>query len=441
MREISRDLTLLRKHLKLEVHDIHEATRFPIDRIEAFESGTLFEDSDFESNITYIRSFVRSYGKALNLPDDVLIDCLDYVELGSYNRQLIDYFEASQKKKGKKSPVKERLVIDDTVDEGVDESVNKTEDSGESNTSDESAVSGNNAGSDSSAESTPASASLPQPVTVPSFNKPPVDGVDWASKPIKGRTRKPIPPHVWIIGAVSTLLIMAVITLVWWFSQRDTPSSNSNADSTLDPASTELTQGAASDNGNSQSSDGGNLDRSVNNRSNERSSATNATNATASSRNNGQNSSGPSNPDTEIASNGNGSPQPNTGPLAYLGSSPLNATYSVLVYAANGRLEPIRVWSDQKPEIDPYWIEQGHAMRFEMDQEMRLSGQFSNLRLIVNGRDLGPISPNSAQNGIPTFTLNVSTPQMASVPRDPQPINLQQDIQMPTEFVDRPTFE
>ena len=163
--------------------------------------------------------------------------------------------------------------------------------------------------------------------------------------------------------------------------------------------------------------------------------------AIASSRNNGQNSSGPSNPETQLATNATGSQQPNTGPLAYLGSSPLNATYSVLVYAVNGRLEPIRVWSDQKPEVDPYWIEQGHAMRFEMDQEMRLSGQFSNLRLIVNGRDLGPISPNSAQNGIPTFTLNVSTPQMASVPRAPQPMNLQQDIQMPTEFVDRPTFE
>lgn len=402
MREISRDLTLLRKHLKLEVQDIHEATRFPVDRIEAFESGTLFEDSDFESNITYIRSFVRSYGKALNLPDDVLIDCLDYVELGSYNRQLIDYFEASQKKKGKKTTVKEQIILDDTVDEG-------------GMTYDESAVRGKDAGSDARAESAPASVSSPQPVTAPSFKKPPVDGVDWASKPIKGRTRTPIPPHVWIIGAVSTLLIMAVITLVWWFSQRDTNSNDSNPDSTLDPAPMELNQGTASD--------------------------TNASNATPSSANNGQNSSGPSNPETQLATNATGSPQPNTGPLAYLGSSPLNATYSVLVYAAKGRLEPIRVWSDQKPEVDPYWIEQGHAMRFEMDQEMRLSGQFSNLRLIVNGRDLGPISPNSAQNGIPTFTLNVSTPQMASVPRDPQPMNLQQDIQMPTEFVDRPTFE
>ncbi len=113
----------------------------------------------------------------------------------------------------------------------------------------------------------------------------------------------------------------------------------------------------------------------------------------------------------------------------------------MLVYAANGRLEPIRLWSDQKPEIDPYWIEQGHAMRFEMDQELRLSGQFSNLRLIVNGRDIGPISPNSAQNGIPTFTLTPSSSQMANVPREPQPINLQDDILMPTQIVDRPTFE
>ncbi|MDR9388689.1 MAG: helix-turn-helix domain-containing protein [Balneolaceae bacterium] len=435
MREISRDLTLLRKHLKLDVQDIHEATRFPMDRIEAFESGTLFEDSDFESNITYIRSFVRSYGKAINLPDDVLIDCLDLVELGSYNRQLIDYFEASQKKKGKKSPVKEQVILDDTVDPSestsnksisntstANKSTSGKPSKGELTDNDESVSRGKGALEDSSGDNTPANstsasnASSPQPVSTPSFKKPPVDGVDWASKPIRGQTRTPIPPHVWVLGAVSTLLIMAIITLVWWFSQQDTNSGDSAPDNAPTSEPTEFNQGTASD--------------------------TNATDAIPSSfSNNSQNGSGPSNPGTELAPSTTESPQPNAGPLAYLGASPLNATYSVLVYAANGRLEPIRVWSDQKPEIDPYWIEQGHAMRFEMDQEIRLSGQFSNLRLIVNGRDLGPISPNSAQNGIPTFTLNLSTPQMASLPREPQPLNLEQDLQIPTEFVDRPTFE
>ncbi len=401
MREISRDLTLLRKHLKLEVQDIHEATRFPIDRIEAFESGTLFEDSDFESNITYIRSFVRAYGKALKLPDDILIDCLDFVELGSYNRQLIDFFESSQKKKGKKEAVKKQIVIDDTAEPVESSSPEPTPTTG--------------------SQEPPTS---PTPLTAPHFKKPPVDGVDWASKPIKGRTRAPIPPHVWIIGVVSTLVLMAMITLVWWFSQREPGAEESSSNAAAGQANqTELADGTAS-----------NTDNSPNRRSGNSSSS-------PSFAEDAQNEAGPSNSDAQVGPNGNPPSQNNSDPLAYLGSAPLNASYSVLVYAANGRLEPIRIWSDQKPEIDPYWIEQGHAMRFEMNQELRLSGQFSNLRLIVNGRDIGPISPNSAQNGIPTFTLTPSSSQMANVPREPQPINLQDDILMPTQIVDRPTFE
>lgn len=410
MREISRDLTLLRKHLKLEVQDIHEATRFPIDRIEAFESGTLFEDSDFESNITYIRSFVRAYGKALKLPDDILIDCLDFVELGSYNRQLIDFFESRQKKKGKKGTTKKQIVIDDTAETVDSTSLDPTP-----------------SDSSSSTQSAPAVDSIPSPapLNTPHFTKPPVDGVDWASKPIKGRTRTPIPPHVWIIGVVCTLLLMALITLVWWFNQREpaTEDSLSNSASRLDNQ-TELAEGTASNTGNTPNGRSGSSSSSP-----------------SSLAQNAQDVSTPSNSDSQTGSNSTNTPQNSSDPLSYLGSAPLNASYSVLVYAASGRLEPIRVWSDQKPEVDPYWIEQGHAMRFEMNQELRLSGQFSNLRLIVNGRDIGPISPNSAQNGIPTFTLTPSTTQMANVPREPQPINLQEDILMPTQIVDRPTFE
>ena len=421
MREISRDLTLLRKHLKLEVQDIHEATRFPIDRIEAFESGTLFEDSDFESNITYIRSFVRAYGKALKLPDDILIDCLDFVELGSYNRQLIDFFESSQKKKGKKETVKKQIVIDDTA-EPVESSSPETSPQDLSSSSQSSP-----APKPTSTTGSQEAQTSPTPLTAPHFKKPPVDGVDWASKPIKGRTRAPIPPHVWIIGVVSTLVLMAMITLVWWFSQREPGAEDSSSNAAAGQANqTELADGTASNTGNTGNAPNG---RSGN------------ASSSPSFAENAQNESGPSNSDAQVGPNGNPASQNSSDPLAYLGSAPLNASYSVLVYAANGRLEPIRIWSDQKPEIDPYWIEQGHAMRFEMNQELRLSGQFSNLRLIVNGRDIGPISPNSAQNGIPTFTLTPSSSQMANVPREPQPINLQDDILMPTQIVDRPTFE
>jgi hypothetical protein len=55
------------------------------------------------------------------------------------------------------------------------------------------------------------------------------------------------------------------------------------------------------------------------------------------------------------------------------------------VYAAYDKLDPVRIWSDLKPRMDPYWIEQGVALNFEFQDTIRLRGQYDNSILFKNG--------------------------------------------------------
>lgn len=64
---------------------------------------------------------------------------------------------------------------------------------------------------------------------------------------------------------------------------------------------------------------------------------------------------------------------------------PLNEILYITIYAAYGELGPVRVWSDLKPRLDPYWIETGTAMTFEFEDLIRIRGQYQNLLLFKNG--------------------------------------------------------
>lgn len=64
---------------------------------------------------------------------------------------------------------------------------------------------------------------------------------------------------------------------------------------------------------------------------------------------------------------------------------PLSDILYITIYAAYGELGPVRVWSDLKPRLDPYWIETGTAMTFEFEDLIRIRGQYQNLLLFKNG--------------------------------------------------------
>ncbi|HCI71511.1 MAG TPA: hypothetical protein DHV30_13330, partial [Balneola sp.] len=57
------DLETIRKEKNLSLEDIFEVTKIPVHTLISIEKDTLFKSSS-ESK-TYLRSFVRSYAKAL----------------------------------------------------------------------------------------------------------------------------------------------------------------------------------------------------------------------------------------------------------------------------------------------------------------------------------------------------------------------------------------
>ena len=63
----------------------------------------------------------------------------------------------------------------------------------------------------------------------------------------------------------------------------------------------------------------------------------------------------------------------------------LGDVLELTVYAAYDDLGPVRVWSDLKPRMDPYWLEQGTAMQFEFEDTIRVRGTYSDLLLLKDG--------------------------------------------------------
>lgn len=81
MSQLHEDLVSIRKSKQITVEDIFDKTRMAVDSIELIENGSLFNSN---KNRTYIRSFVRSYAKALGIEEKDIVHALDLQEIGSY---------------------------------------------------------------------------------------------------------------------------------------------------------------------------------------------------------------------------------------------------------------------------------------------------------------------------------------------------------------------
>ncbi|NGP77118.1 helix-turn-helix domain-containing protein [Balneolaceae bacterium YR4-1] len=88
MPSLGNDLAAIRKNLDLSIEDIHQATKIPLHILESIEDDSIFED--LNKNATYIRSYVRSYAKKLEIDEERTIRALDQVERGTYTGILRD---------------------------------------------------------------------------------------------------------------------------------------------------------------------------------------------------------------------------------------------------------------------------------------------------------------------------------------------------------------
>ncbi|HLR77379.1 MAG TPA: helix-turn-helix transcriptional regulator, partial [Balneolaceae bacterium] len=82
MASLGADLAAIRKKQGLSVDDIRESTKLSENTIKSIEDDSVFEN--LARDKAFVRSYVRSYAKALNIDEAEIVNALDLVEKGDY---------------------------------------------------------------------------------------------------------------------------------------------------------------------------------------------------------------------------------------------------------------------------------------------------------------------------------------------------------------------
>ncbi|NBC04759.1 MAG: hypothetical protein GVY20_13775 [Bacteroidetes bacterium] len=348
MPAIGKDLSKIRSHLGLSIQDIQHETKIPVSTLRSIENGSIFDHP--EENQTYIRSFVRSYGRALKIDDEVMINALDQHEIGNYNNLLLENYpeldpeisagpQPEDDKKSEQDPDKKES--DDEPEEKLIDIQGFEKDHDEEKTEIKQIEISDEPVDDSPQKESTTNKETPSThSTKPKINdtEKSVKSVDWADVGRKFNQQKKHTP-IWIIGLIIILLIAAFVSYFLYqngFLSFDRLMQNDQQEQVS--SGSEMSQRNLS------------LDLS----------------------------------DSLSSSETGPTPQPET-TNEQEPSTELDDVLELTVYAAYDALGPVRVWSDLKPRMDPYWLEQGTAMNFEFEDTIRVRGSYSNLLLLKDG--------------------------------------------------------
>lgn len=406
MPSLGNDLALIRKHRGLSLEDVHSATKIPVHILSSIEDDSLF--SEMDEHKTYVRSYVRSYAKAVNIEEGTIVRALDHLEEDRYRGLL------RKETEGVKGP---RFQLDEeerrsggTEEENAGESTDSEEPSGgkapepESRRPDEEQAGKDDGGDmvhdhspaalegggEESEDEEPEEAASGEPQRVPP--PPDVSSVDWADmgkkfKPLRSR------PRIWM-GASAVLLILAAAALYFIFGMRGSagqetvpPDPEAEREQQMDLAPDSLQMELSRDNPTGS---------------------------------------------VDSAAGGMGALQQQ--------AETLPDTLTMAIYAAYGQLEPVRVQSDLMTGINPYWIEEGTAFSFDFTESIRIRGQYERMELLLNGRPI-PDFRNSFYNP-ESRMLEISRSFFEEDPvwLRPPPDSLAMDAPPPRNIRERPTF-
>jgi hypothetical protein len=422
------DLKAIRENLKMSIQDVYEKTRISAENIRLIESGELYTRPD--ANKIYLRSFTRTYAKAVGVSDEDITTALDYMEADMYEGFLAEKYLGSKPetvapKVPPKPPFPKNPASDKPVgqksDVGRDEQTDKQSDGPLFDTSDADDYHGDTAqtgpGGDtatpdtagmdagktsdpesvSSSRSGQYSASEPAPpraenkkirrtstrttsIFAPAIpgreplepTDDPADGsVNWADVNKKMVSRKDGNGLLIFLGLLGIVLVAALIYLL----------STANGD--------ESDTGVAT-------VPGPRLEQ-------------------------------------QMASDTLGAPlAPDPAQLA----AALPDTLVLTVYAARGNLEPVRILSDLFNIQRPYWVEAGRAMQFEFIQDIQIRGNLERMILMYDDRIITDFQQYDAENRVISISREqfLRDPTMRSFSTDVMPDNLPG----PVEIMERP---
>lgn len=366
MPSIGKDLAKIRTSLGLTLQDIQATIKIPMATLEKIENGTIFEDLEFGE--TYFRSFIRSYGRALKIDSDVMINGLNQQETGNYNQLLWNHYESGQQS----TSFKNFTFDDKEPTEGDAVELNQKEPTSPSDKQES---------KDEIATDVTSHTEIQEPKTPKEIQLPPTPGgnVNWADMGLKFTETKKATP-VWLFVTLILIVVTFVIGYLVYsndllnFSEASVSDTEINALRSDNHSLLDLNEPA---------------DRS----------------------------------DIE--------------PISGEG---LDEVLYITVYAAFERLEPVRIWSDIKPRMDPYWIEKGVAMNFDFRDTVRIRGQYENMLFFKNGNAIAnvlEVNFNQQENYI-EFTRDYfsSDPKWISS----QPFQLPEEVAYPDTVMLRPTF-
>ncbi|WP_372637157.1 helix-turn-helix domain-containing protein [Fodinibius sp.] len=294
MPSLGNDLAIIRKSREITLEEIHKSTKIPKTVLASIEDNSIFEG--ITSNPTYIRSYVRSYAKAISVDERDIVYALDKVEKDSYSGSLID---------------------DDRREKFKDKKISDSEDK-------EKAEEG---------EQTPISIS-----ENPLAKRREVDSVDWADMGHQFKSTRTTSSK-WRISLTVFILLAIGAFLIYWFYVRTLDNNAANTPQQETPNQTTTT--------------GDSLQLGVRSLTVEDS--------------------------AQRTRGGGGSSR-----FREAGES-LPDTLSIVLYAAYGTLEPVRVYTDILDELNPYWIENGEAIRFDFVNDFQFRDGLDNIILLMNG--------------------------------------------------------
>lgn len=350
------DLQAIRENTGLTVSEIHRRTKTPEHVILDIEKGTIFDLTDRQK--TYIRSFIRTYAKAIGIKDEDIIRALDAHESGTYSGGL----------RKKYLPGSVQADDDQTDAESQNASVKDVasddEDTGLVRPGPTSTI-----GSDEFSRPDPSRQY--NRVTPP---PPKLDNVDWA-KYSEGFSTFNNNIFKYIAGFIVVALLAGGAYYAYDFFMQYEFGSSEPEPIVSTQTSTTLPESEF----DAEPADSLVLDTI----------------------------------DIQISS-----PEIPASIVEFT----MPETIYVIVHASGDKLEPVRVTSDVNNVRSPYWIELNEAMRFDFNNQIEIQGQLDRMSLFVNGHLLSDYESLYINDRTMLLTRDFLSTKPEIFTTDPQPL-------------------
>lgn len=375
---LSQDLAKIRTDQQLSLEDLYALSKMPVDILESIENGLIFEDES--RNITYKRSFIRSYAKALRIDDTDITKALDQELEGNYTGSILQKYMGRGSATELKNVKIPRQIIVDTTSNTPSVPVQKTEEQIK-----RTKVAAQTAPKKVEGEIN--SISLPIESPYNKTQKPPtINSVEWANIGTSPISLNSIPKVVG--GVVALIIVIAVVYWVFTYAYSTSNDSKKEITAVETPKSESISDVKSNQNGKVGQPNADSLKTII--------------------------------------------------PAEISKSTALGDTLSLVIVAVDDKLEPVRVKTDLSSSYFPYWIEKGNGMRFTFKDTIEIKGQYNRMTLLFNNRAIEELKENRGKNK----EIIVSRELLKSNPTWLTPTTAETEAKFPTPIVivDRPVF-